>query len=148
MAPSIVVLLNTPLILLPMRLIPKVSPRFDVFLQAKKQVVIRRCSTKELCTALVKKKKNVQVDRCSKEEILWNLCPPVVEQVKGDGQQTASKWLGWFHRQIKLTWQKQQPTCQLTAICFSRWSKSNDVTTGCWVRTRNAPILMGHCPRW
>lgn len=57
MDPSMVVLLNTPLILLPMRLIPKVSPRFDVFLQAKKQVVIRRCSTKELCTALVKKKR-------------------------------------------------------------------------------------------
>lgn len=35
MAPSMVVLLNTPLILLPMRLIPKDSPLFDVFLQAK-----------------------------------------------------------------------------------------------------------------
>lgn len=34
MAPSMVVLLNTPLILLPMRLIPKVSPRLDVLLQA------------------------------------------------------------------------------------------------------------------
>lgn len=34
-APSMVVLLNTPLILLPMRLIPKDSPLFDVFLRAK-----------------------------------------------------------------------------------------------------------------
>lgn len=33
MAPSMVVLLNTPLILLPMRLIPKDSPLFDVLLQ-------------------------------------------------------------------------------------------------------------------
>lgn len=36
-APSIVVLLNTPLILLPMRLIPKVSPLFDVFLWAESE---------------------------------------------------------------------------------------------------------------
>lgn len=32
-----VVLLNTPLILLPMRLIPNDSPRFEVFLQAKEE---------------------------------------------------------------------------------------------------------------
>lgn len=35
MAPSMVVLLNTPLILLPMRLIPNDSPLFDVFLQSQ-----------------------------------------------------------------------------------------------------------------
>lgn len=39
MAPSIVVLLNTPLILLPMRLIPKVSPLFDVFLRAESETM-------------------------------------------------------------------------------------------------------------
>lgn len=33
MAPSMVVLLKTPLILLPMRLMPNDSPRFDVFLK-------------------------------------------------------------------------------------------------------------------
>lgn len=38
-APSIVVLLNTPLILLPMRLIPKVSPLFDVFLWAESETM-------------------------------------------------------------------------------------------------------------
>lgn len=38
MAPSMVVLLNTPLILLPMRLIPKDSPLFDVLLQKGRPV--------------------------------------------------------------------------------------------------------------
>lgn len=37
MAPSMVVLLNTPLILLPMRLIPKDSPLFDVFLHMNRE---------------------------------------------------------------------------------------------------------------
>lgn len=38
MAPSMVVLLNTPLILLPILLMPNDSPRFDVFLQTKHKV--------------------------------------------------------------------------------------------------------------
>lgn len=42
MAPSMVVLLNTPLILLPMRLIPKDSPLFDVLLQEGPPGLARR----------------------------------------------------------------------------------------------------------
>lgn len=37
MAPSMVVLLNTPLILLPILLIPKVSPRLDGFLRRRRR---------------------------------------------------------------------------------------------------------------
>lgn len=46
-APSIVVLLNTPLILLPMRLIPKVSPLFDVFLWAESEMMRGICDGAE-----------------------------------------------------------------------------------------------------
>lgn len=51
MAPSMVVLLNTPFILLPMRPIPNDSPRFEVFLQAKEERLFNFVTMQELCMA-------------------------------------------------------------------------------------------------
>lgn len=72
MAPSMVVLLNTPLILLPMRLIPKDSPLFDVLLHGGRvgvgpvwQSVIRenRQTVQMHTVAALKKKKKKEHKR-------------------------------------------------------------------------------------